>query len=122
MGNGNGPDRPDAILAEANAVFGDGRSVSSYLARLHAETPVDSAVDIVIHALAYGYAGQLDSAMAYSDRLANNTTVPWRQPWAHRARGIALATAKHAIGERRLTQLTRRRSKFWRRWQVARCS
>src|SRR4029077_1935225 len=64
------------------------------LSRLHSDTPIDSAVDIVIHALAHGYAGQLDSAMAYSDRLANTTTVPWRQAWAHRTRGIALATAK----------------------------
>jgi tetratricopeptide (TPR) repeat protein len=93
MGNGNGPDRPDAILAEANAVFGDRRSVGSYLARLHSDSPADSAVDNLIYAISHGYAGQLDSAMIYSDKLANST-VPWRGPWSHRVRGIALATAK----------------------------
>ena len=94
MGSGTGPERLDAILAEANAVFGDGRSVSTYLARLDPVEPNDTAVVYVMHGTAYAYAGQLDSALAYSERLLNGTTVPWREVWSHRLTGFALATAK----------------------------
>jgi tetratricopeptide (TPR) repeat protein len=94
FGNAADPTRLDFILAEANAVFGDGRAARSHLARLSPETPVDSALVLVVSSLTYGYGGQLDSALVYSDRLVNNTTVPWRERWGHRTRGIALATAK----------------------------
>lgn len=104
VGSANDPQNLDAILGEANAVFGDGRAVGSYLSRLRPLTPYDSAVAVAFHALSYGYAGQLDSAMAYSDRLANNTSVPWRGPWSHRARGLALATARQC--DRAKTELS----------------
>jgi tetratricopeptide (TPR) repeat protein len=94
VGSATDPQKLDAILGEANAVFGDGRSVSTHLSRLRPVTSVDTAVTVAYYALAYGYAGQLDSAMVYSDRLANNTSVPWRGTWSHRARGLALVTAK----------------------------
>src|SRR5690242_12064202 len=93
MGNANGPERLDAILAQANAVFGDGHSVSGYVARLRPEMPVDSAIIFIISARAFAYGGQLDSALAYVDRLAG-TSVPWREVWAHRIRGVAFANAK----------------------------
>ncbi|HWC74111.1 MAG TPA: hypothetical protein VG454_09245 [Gemmatimonadales bacterium] len=96
MGSANAPEEIDAILAEADAVFGDGRSVGSYLARLRPPvTAIDSAVGLVDHGLIYGYAaGRLDSALAYSDRLASGTVPAWRGPWSHRIRGLALVTAK----------------------------
>jgi len=94
IGNANGPDRLDAILAEANATYGDGRSIGRYLDRLQPFNAVDSARTLLMRARAYGYGGQLDSALAASDRLVNNTTVDGRELWAHRMRGVAFANAK----------------------------
>ena len=84
----------DYILAEANAIYGNAGAVGSYLAKIHPETPVDSAILVANYAFDYAYAGQLDSALVYSDRLAKVTSVPWGAPWAHRARGVALVAAK----------------------------
>lgn len=94
IGNAIGPERLDAILAIANATYGDGRSVGMYLDRLQPTDAVDTAVTLVMRGRAYGLAGQLDSALAVSDRLANNTSVEWRGIWSHRVRGVALANAK----------------------------
>ncbi|MFL5613028.1 MAG: hypothetical protein ACJ796_05140 [Gemmatimonadaceae bacterium] len=94
IGNGAGPDRLDAILAIANATYGDGRSVSMYLDRLRPTDAQDSTVTLLMRARAYGFAGQLDSALAASDRLANNTSVDGRVPWSHHLRGLAFANAK----------------------------
>lgn len=94
IGSGVGPDRLDALLAGANATYGDGRSVGMYLDRIRPTDAQDSALTLVVRARAYGFAGQLDSALAASDRLANNTSVAWRGPWSHHLRGVALANAK----------------------------
>jgi tetratricopeptide (TPR) repeat protein len=94
IGSAMNPQPLDYILAEASAVSGDVSSMRSHLARRRPQTPTDSAIFAASYALDYAYAGQLDSAMAYSDRLEKITSVPWTGPWTHRARGVALATAK----------------------------
>src|SRR5437868_1304325 len=94
IGSAMNPQPLDYALAEVSALAGDLSSVRSYLARRHPQTPTDSAILAANYAFDYGYAGQLDSAMAYSDRLAKITTVPWSGPWAHQARGVALGVAK----------------------------
>jgi tetratricopeptide (TPR) repeat protein len=88
------PVRLDEVLAEADAVFGDVASVGAYLARLTPVEPDDRAAILLTHAMEYAYAGQLDSAQVYAERLANSTSVSWRELWSHRARGIAFASAK----------------------------
>jgi tetratricopeptide (TPR) repeat protein len=86
----------ERILAEANATFGDRRSVSAHLARL--QSPVgDSTGYFLWHAVLFGYAGQTDSTMSYSTRLAALATTPqtqWRAPIAHFANGLALQATK----------------------------
>ena len=81
----------DALLAEANALFGDRRAVPTYLSRLPIISPSDSAGALVWRAVVYAYAGQLDSALAYADHLAAGATPQsqWRTTWAHLARGVA---------------------------------
>ncbi|MFL5600025.1 MAG: tetratricopeptide repeat protein [Gemmatimonadaceae bacterium] len=94
VGSAMNPQPLDYALAEVSALAGDLSSARSYLARRHPQTPTDSAILAANTAFDYGYGGQLDSAMAYSDRLAKITTVPWSGPWSHQARGVALGVAK----------------------------
>jgi tetratricopeptide (TPR) repeat protein len=81
----------DATLAVANALFGDRRTVPTHLARLPIIDPSDSSNALAWHAVAYAYAGQLDSALAYADHLTAGATreTQWRTMWAHVARGLA---------------------------------
>ena len=81
----------DALLAQANAIFGDRRAVPTYLARLPIINPIDSSNALVWHAVSYAYAGQVDSALAYADHLIAGATpeTQWRTTWAHVARGLA---------------------------------
>ena len=81
----------DVLLAQAHALFGDRRAVPTYLARLPIINPIDSSNALVWRAVAYAYAGQLDSAMAYADHLIAGATpeTQWRTTWAHVARGLA---------------------------------
>jgi tetratricopeptide (TPR) repeat protein len=80
----------DALLAEANALFGDRRAVPKYLARLPIINPNDSSAVLAWHAIEYAYAGQSDSALAYADHLVAGATpeTQWRNNWAHLARGL----------------------------------
>ena len=94
IGSGQNPQPLDYILAEANAISGDLNAMRSYLGRRRPVTPQDSAILVANYAFDYAYAGQVDSAIAYSDRMAKITTVPWTGPWAHRGRGVALSVAK----------------------------
>lgn len=89
---GNGATlRIDGLLAEANALFGDRRTVSTYLARLPIINSSDTSVTLAWHAIEYAYAGQHDSASAYADRLITGATpeTQWRANWTHFARGLA---------------------------------
>jgi tetratricopeptide (TPR) repeat protein len=81
----------DGLLAMTNALFGDRRAVPTYLARLPVPSPIDSSNALVWHAVAYAYARQLDSALAYADHLTAGATpeTQWRTMWAHAARGLA---------------------------------
>ena len=94
IGSLQNPAPLDYILAEANAIYGNVGAIPTYLARIHPETAADSANLVGNYAFDYAYAGQLDSALVYSDRLAKITAVPWSGAWAHRARGVALVAAK----------------------------
>ena len=101
----------DALLAEANALFGDRRTVPSYLARFPIINPDDSANALGWHAVSYAYAGQLDSALVYADRLSAGATpqTQWRTMWAHIARGLAYAEKRQcaqAVGELRQSDST----------------
>ena len=80
----------DGLLAVATAVYGDRRAVPKFLAGLPLN-PVDSSNALIWHAVAYAYAGQLDSALAYADHLAKGATpeTQSRVNWAHAARGLA---------------------------------
>ncbi|MFL5525463.1 MAG: hypothetical protein ACJ79I_03425 [Gemmatimonadaceae bacterium] len=105
VGSSQNPQPLDYILAEANAIYGDPNTMRSYLGRIRAQNATDSAILAANYAFDYAYAGQLDSAMAYSDRLEKFTTVPWTGGWAHRGRGVALAIAKQcARAQGELTQ------------------
>ena len=84
----------DYIIAEAGALTGDLASMRSHLARVTPLTANDTAILIAQYADDYAYAGQLDSAMAYSDRLAKVTTVPWAPGISHHTRAVALAAVK----------------------------
>jgi tetratricopeptide (TPR) repeat protein len=94
IGSAQNPQPLDYILAEANAISGDLNAMRSYLSRRRPITPMDSAILLANYAFDYAYAGQVDSAIAYSDRMAKITAVPWTAPWAHRGRGVALANAR----------------------------
>jgi tetratricopeptide (TPR) repeat protein len=101
----------DALLAEANALFGDRRAVPTYLARLPIISPSDSSGALAWHAAIYAYAGQLDSALAYADHLAAGATPQsqWRTAFAHLARGVAYAEKRQcaqAVGELRQSDST----------------
>jgi tetratricopeptide (TPR) repeat protein len=80
----------DGLLAVANAIFGDRRVAPTHLARLPLNA-IDSSNALIWHAVAYGYAGQLDSALAYADHLTRGATPETRSrtTWAHAARGLA---------------------------------
>lgn len=84
----------DYIIAEAGALTGDLATMRSHLARATPQTANDSAVLIAQYADDYAYAGQLDSAMVYSDRLAKVSTVPWAAGISHHTRAVALAAVK----------------------------
>ena len=86
----------DAILAVATAMFGDRGAVPAYLARLPMVNPIDSSNALAWHALAYGYAGQLDSTTAYAEHLIAGATpqTQWRAIWAHLGRGLAYRERK----------------------------
>jgi tetratricopeptide (TPR) repeat protein len=94
VGSGQNPQEVDYLLAEANAIAGDVNAMRSYMSRRHPQTAVDSAIHVGNYALNYTFAGQPDSAMVYSDRLAKITAVPWSGPWSHRIRGLALVSAR----------------------------
>jgi tetratricopeptide (TPR) repeat protein len=70
---------PNAQLAITNAAFGDRKSISRYIAPIHASTADDSTQVEWWLATTYAYAGQADSALKYADKLAargsNNPTV-----------------------------------------------
>jgi tetratricopeptide (TPR) repeat protein len=105
IGSVQNPVPLDYILAEAYAVSGNANSMRSHLGRIRTRSATDSAILAANYAFGYAYVGQLDSALAYSDRLANITTVPWSAPWAHRARGVALVAARQcARAQSELTQ------------------
>ena len=61
---------PTFKLALINAAFGDRKSVSKYLAPIHAIAPGDSTQVEMWRADAYAYAGQADSTFKYADKLA----------------------------------------------------
>ena len=93
VGGVQNPVPVDYILAEASALVGNVSATRSYLARMRPETANDSAILYANYAGDYGYAGQLDSALAYTDRMASVKGVPWTAGAAHHARGVALAAA-----------------------------
>jgi tetratricopeptide (TPR) repeat protein len=101
VGAGQNPQPLDHILAQASAISGDVGAMRSYLARRHPKNVEDSASLIGNYAFGYAYAGQLDSALAYSDRLAKITQVGWTAPWSHQIRGVALADARQCERARR---------------------
>ena len=83
----------------------------SYLARFPIINPDDSANALGWHAVSYAYAGQLDSALVYADRLSAGATpqTQWRTMWAHIARGLAYAEKRQcaqAVGELRQSDST----------------
>jgi hypothetical protein len=84
----------DYILAEASALTGDLSATRSYLSRVRPESSADSAVLYANYTADYAYAGQLDSALAYADRMASVKGVPWAANAVHHARAVALAAAK----------------------------
>ena len=100
LGGGTRPVPFDYFLAEASAFTGDLSSLRSYLGRVQPQTANDSAMHMLQYAADYAYAGQLDSSLAYSDRLAKLAAVPWAAGYAHHTRGIALAAAKQCARAR----------------------
>jgi tetratricopeptide (TPR) repeat protein len=69
------PDNPGFDLAPLyaaalNAIYGDRRSVTKYLAQIHVVTPSDTVGYEMSVANVYAYAGQADSTFKYADRLA----------------------------------------------------
>ena len=100
LGGGMNPISIDYFLAEAGALTGDLGALRSHLGKIRPQTANDTAVLILQYATDYAYAGQLDSALAYSDRLAKFSSVPWTVAWAHHARGVALAAAKQCARAR----------------------
>lgn len=87
---------PNFKLALTNAAFGDRKSVSKHLAPIHAIAPSDSTQVEIWRAVAYGYAGQADSASKYADKLAArapNNAVAGRI--AHFTRGQLHLTTRH---------------------------
>lgn len=100
LGGGTRPVPFDYFLAEASALTGDLSSLRSYLGRARPQTANDSAILTLQYAADYAYAGQLDSSMAYSDRLAQISGVPWTAGYTHHARGLALASAKQCARAR----------------------
>jgi tetratricopeptide (TPR) repeat protein len=94
VGSGMNPVPVDYILAEVSAMSGDLSSTRTYLGRMRPQTASDSAIMLANYASDYAYAGQLDSAIAYSDRLAIVHGVPWAEGIAHHTRGLAFAQVK----------------------------
>jgi tetratricopeptide (TPR) repeat protein len=100
VGSAQNPIPLDYILAEAGALTGDLASMRSYLGRATPQTANDSAILLAQYADDYAYAGQLDSVMVYSDRLAKLSSVPWAAGAAHHTRGVALASVKQCARAR----------------------
>jgi tetratricopeptide (TPR) repeat protein len=101
----------DGLLANANALFGDRRSGATHLARFPVINPSDSSNALAWNAISYGYAGQLDSALAYADHLTAGATpeTQWRNMFAHLARGLAYREQRQcakALGELRQSDST----------------
>jgi tetratricopeptide (TPR) repeat protein len=94
IGGGSNPFPFDYVLAEASAMTGDLTSMRNSMARLRLQTPNDTALYFANYANNYAYLGQLDSALAYTDRLARFSGVPWSAGYAHHLRGVAFAAAK----------------------------
>jgi tetratricopeptide (TPR) repeat protein len=94
VGGVQNPTPLDYILAEASALTGDLSATRSYLSRVRPESSADSAVLYANYTADYAYAGQLDSALAYADRMASVKGVPWAANAVHHARAVALAAAK----------------------------
>ncbi len=100
VGSGTNPYPLDIILAEVSAYNNDLASMRSHMSRMRRETAYDSAMFYANYAEVYAYVGQLDSAMAYSDRLATVTAIPWAVGIAHHTRGVALAAARQCTQAR----------------------
>lgn len=87
---------PNVQLALTNAAFGDRKSISRYLAPIHATAPGDSTQVEWWLADTYAYAGQADSALKYADKLAargkDNPTVLRA---SHFMRGELYHTTRH---------------------------
>jgi tetratricopeptide (TPR) repeat protein len=79
---------PNFKLALTNAAYGDRKSVSKYLAPIHALAPGDSTQVDMWRGVAYAYAGQADSTLKYADKLAARASKnPVAGRVAHFARG-----------------------------------
>jgi hypothetical protein len=100
IGGGVNPFPLDYILAEASAMTGDAGSMRTAMGRLRLRTANDTALFFTNYANNYSYLGQLDSALAYTDRLASVTGAPWAAGYAHHMRGVALAAAKQCARAR----------------------
>jgi tetratricopeptide (TPR) repeat protein len=100
VGSGMNPYPLDIILAEVSAFNGDISSMRSYMGRMRRETAYDSALFYANYAEVYAYVGQLDSAIAYSDRLASVSAIPWAAGLAHHTRAVALTAAKECARAR----------------------
>lgn len=86
---------PNAQLAITNAAFGDRKSISRYLAPIHASTADDSTQVEWWLATTYAYAGQADSALKYADKLAargSNNQIVMRA--SHFMRGESYLTTR----------------------------
>ena len=86
---------PSVKLAFMNAAYGDRKSVSKYLAPIHALAPADSTQVEMWRAVGYAYAAQADSSIKYADKLAaraSNNAFAGRV--AHFARGQLYLTMR----------------------------
>jgi tetratricopeptide (TPR) repeat protein len=100
VGGGVNPFPLDYLLGEASALNGDASLTRKYMGRLRPTTANDSALFLANYAIDYAYLGQLDSAMAYSDRLATISAVPWAGGISHHTRAVALAAVKQCARAR----------------------
>lgn len=86
---------PNVKLAFMNAAYGDRKSVSKYLAPIHALAPADSTQVEMWRAVSYAHAGQADSSLKYADKLAARASNnPFAGRVAHFARGQLYLTMR----------------------------
>ena len=101
---------PNSKLALINAAYGDRKSVTKYLAPIHAIAPGDSAQVEIWRGVAYAYAGQADSTLKYADKLAARASNnPLMGRVAHFTRGQLYMTMRQcdkALGELRQSDST----------------